>query len=170
MREALLLIDLQNGFVSDKTEHVVPRIEQLLALPFDSIIATKFVNQEGSPYDRLMGWRGMMSSPDTDLLPIAEEKADYILEKNLYTAVDSRLLALLEQESIDLVCIAGIDTDCCVLKNAEDLFEKGIDCRVLLDYTASNGGPESERAAAKVLSRSVGERCLVHGEIDTLPE
>ncbi len=163
---ALLLIDVQRGFVSGETEHAVPRIRELLNLPFGTVIATKFVNVPGSPYRELMGWTGMGSPPGTDLLDFVEERADVVIEKHLYTAVGDRLLALLEERGADMVYIAGFDTDCCILKNAEDLFERGIPCRVLMHYTASNGGPASYEAARTVLMRSIGSACIIDGTID----
>ena len=163
---ALLLIDVQRGFVSGETEHAVPRIRELLNLPFGTVIATKFVNVPGSPYRELMGWTGMGSPPGTDLLDFVEERADVVIEKHLYTAVGDRLLALLEERGADMVYIAGFDTDCCILKNAEDLFERGIPCRVLMHYTASNGGPASYEAARSVLMRSIGSACIIDRPID----
>ena len=162
----LLLIDVQRGFVSEKTEHAVQCIRDLLAYPFGTVIATKFVNVPGSPYRELMGWTGMGSPPATDLLDLVAERADFIIEKHLYTAVGDRLLALLEELGAGTVYIAGFDTDCCILKNAEDLFERGIPCRVLMHYTASNGGPASEAAARTVLMRSVGSACVIDGPVD----
>ncbi|MCH3978043.1 MAG: cysteine hydrolase [Candidatus Methanomethylophilus sp.] len=163
---ALLLIDVQQGFVSERTEHAVPRIRELLDHPFGTVIATKFVNVPGSPYRELMGWTGMGSPPGTDLLDFVEERADYVIEKHIYTAVGDRLLALLKERGAGMVYIAGFDTDCCILKNAEDLFERGIPCRVLMHYTASNGGPASYEAARTVLMRSIGSACIIDGPID----
>ena len=163
---ALLLIDVQRGFVSADTEHAVPRIRELLELPFGTVIATKFVNVLGSPYRELMGWTGMASPPDTDLLDFVEDRADFIIEKHLYTAADGRLLALLKERRVGTVYIAGFDTDCCILKNAEDLFEKGIPCRVLMHYSASNGGRASHDAARTVLMRSIGSAGIIDGPID----
>ena len=162
----LLLIDVQRGFVSARTEHAVPRIRDLLDCPFGTVVATRFVNVPGSPYRELMGWTGMSSPPDTDLLDFVEERADAVIEKHLYTAVGGRLLALLQERGAGTVYIAGFDTDCCILKNAEDLFERGIPCRVLMHYTASNGGPASYEAARTVLMRSIGSACIIDGTID----
>ncbi len=161
----LLLIDVQRGFVSARTEHAVPRIRDLLDCPFGTVVATRFVNVPGSPYRELMGWTGMSSPPDTDLLDFVEERADAVIEKHLYTAVGGRLLALLQERGAGTVYIAGFDTDCCILKNAEDLFERGIPCRVLMHYTASNGGPASEDAARTVLMRSIGSAGVIDGPI-----
>lgn len=165
MGGCLLVIDMQNGFIGPETQSVVPRVKELLERWEGPVVATQFVNGEGSPYTEIMGWRGMMSSPDTDLLDFVRERADLVIEKHLYTAVCPELTEFLRKNGVSEVSMAGVDTDCCVLKNAEDLFESGIRPRVLLYYTASNGGEESFRAAERVLSRSIGESCLCRGKI-----
>ena len=48
--KCLLVIDVQNGFVSPKTEYVVPRILELIEQFKDElIVATKFLNYKESP-------------------------------------------------------------------------------------------------------------------------
>ena len=129
-------------------------------------VATKFVNRPGSPFVRHMGWRGMMSSPDTDVLDFVEEAADGVEEKNGYSAVCQRINDYFHENGVDRVYIAGLDSDCCVLKNAADFFDLGYDVTVLMYYTASNGGEDSVKAARTVLSRMIGEDHVVDGRLD----
>ena len=45
----LLIVDVQNGFISDKNSKIVPNIEKLVkSLDFDEIIVTKFINKPDS--------------------------------------------------------------------------------------------------------------------------
>ena len=44
MSDCLLLIDVQKGFVTERTEYAVPRLKELVRMGFDHIVATKFVN------------------------------------------------------------------------------------------------------------------------------
>lgn len=53
--------------------------------------------------------------------------------------------------------MAGIDTDCCVMKTALDLFEIGIKPIVLSHYCASTGGNNIHLAALDMLKRNIGE-------------
>lgn len=166
MSDCLLLIDVQKGFVTERTEYVVPRLKELVRMGFDHIVVTKFVNRPGSPFVRHMGWRGMMSSPDTDVLDFVEEAADGVEEKNGYSAVCQRINDYFHENGVDRVYIAGLDSDCCVLKNAADFFDLGYDVTVLMYYTASNGGEDSVKAARTVLSRMIGEDHVVDGRLD----
>lgn len=70
----------------------------------------------------------------------------------------------LMKNDVKEVYIAGIDTDCCVLKTAIDIFERNIRPIVLIDYCASNGGDESHRSAIRVLERTIGKKQIVYGK------
>ena len=162
--KCLLVIDVQNGFVSPKTEYVVPRILELIEqFKGELVVATKFLNYQESPYFRFMGWERLTSSPETDLIPEVENKASLVIEKAIYSACKDKFCNLLSAKDIDEVYLVGIDTDCCVLKTATDLFERGIRPIVLEHYCASNGGEESHNAAIRVMERTIGRNQIIHG-------
>lgn len=163
--KCLFVIDVQNGFISSRTSHIIPFITQLINDFKDGeIIATKFINADKSPYEVFINWERLKVSPETDLLPQVQEKANLIVEKNIYSACTEEVLEYLRVNKINEVFLAGIDTDCCVLKTATDLFEHGIRPIVLTDYCASNGGPTSHDAAITVLKRTIGNRQIVSGK------
>lgn len=63
-RHALLVIDVQAGFISDYTKKALPRIHQLLVSDeFDLVLATRFFNPEASPFRRFIHWE-RLSSPE----------------------------------------------------------------------------------------------------------
>ena len=163
----LFVIDVQNGFVCESTEHIVPEILSLMDGFEGTVIATKFVNQDGSAYERFMDWNDLKTSPEIDLIPAVEEKADMVVEKEGYTACTAEMMAYLRENDVDTVYLVGIDTDCCVLKTAADLFEYGIRPVVLADYCASNGGKASHDAGILVLERTVGEKQIVSGKFQS---
>lgn len=169
MKKILIVVDMQNGFNRyEQTKQLGCDIAELTnSGAFDTIIATKFINREGSQYTRILNWHHLMHSPETDL--IDGLKYDMVRKKYVYTCVDSHFIKTLctinGGKKPTHVFIVGTDTDCCVLKIATDLFEKGIWPIVLTDYCNSNGGPQSHEAGKLVLSRLIGERCLVGGKV-----
>lgn len=166
LSNCLIIVDVQKGFVSENTEYVLPRIEKLLkSKKYDKVIATRFTNEDGSPYKRIMDWHRMSSQPDTDLVEIVEQEADLILDKNVYTAVNDTLIKFLEDNKITEIHIAGIDLDCCVMKTAVDLFEKNYDFKVLTHYSATNGGEDSFDAAIVVMKRLISPNCIIKHEL-----
>lgn len=159
MEKCLLMIDMQKGFISERTNHVVERVRQLVEQDiFSCMLATKFINIDNSPYRDFLHWdRFSKDSDETKLLSFIEEKSNRVYEKYVYTAVNPSLLTYLRERNIQEVYLLGINTDCCVLKTAVDLFEVGIRPVVLAYYCASNGGMESQDAAIRVLQRLIGK-------------
>lgn len=168
--KCLIIIDVQNGFVSNRTQFVLPSIQQLIS-DFDEgpIIATKFVNREGTGFTDIMHWRRLQSEPETTLIPFVEDGVDCVFEKNTYTAYIEPIAEYLTSNKVDEVLIAGIDTDCCVLTTAISLFEQNIRPVVLADYCASNGGQESHAAAIRVLERTIGHQQILFGHYPINP-
>lgn len=169
MERCLLLIDMQEGFISEQTEHVVGRVRELVKQNlFSYQIATKFINQENSPYQMILNWdRFKQQSDETNVLSFVEEYSDKVIEKYVYTAVDEKMLSFLSKSTITEVYLLGINTDCCVLKTAVDLFEAGIRPVVLAYYCTSNGGIESHNAAIRVLQRLIGKENVLVEKINS---
>ncbi|MDR1033680.1 MAG: cysteine hydrolase [Bifidobacteriaceae bacterium] len=166
MKKCLLLVDVQKGFISADTAHVLPKINALLkANLFDYTVATQFINVEDSPFQRFLHWSQLMRAPETDVCKCVAEASELVLQKSTYTAVNDELLAFIKENSIDEVYVAGIDTDCCVLKTAADLFENNIKSCVLEKYSASGGGKKSHDAALLVLSRMIGSDFIIRKEL-----
>ena len=162
--KCLLVIDVQNGFVSDRTRFIIPNIQQLISdFGEGPIIATKFVNREGTGFTDIMHWGRLKKDPETALLPLVAESVDIVFEKNTYTAYIEPVAIFFASHDVKEVLLAGIDTDCCVLTTAISLFEHNIRPIILADYCASNGGRESHCAAIKVMERAIGRQQIFYG-------
>ncbi|MDY3768947.1 MAG: isochorismatase family cysteine hydrolase [Sphaerochaetaceae bacterium] len=160
----LVVIDVQNGFTrTDKTKEVSRKIVELTnSGEFDIILASKFINNDESPYVSFLKWNKLMKSPETDL--VDGLKFDFSFEKSTYTCWSDNFLSMLVKANNGKVphevYICGIDTDCCVLNTAVDLFEHKIKPIVLTNYCYSNGGEEYHLSALKVLERNIGKDSL----------
>ena len=159
-RSALLIIDVQVGFVNDATRHILPKVEALQK-QYKHVYATRFINAEGSPYRTLLGWhRFYESSAD---VPLAFEPVDgvEVIDKHVYTCVTPAFLDDLRSKGIDEVAICGIDTDACVATCAVDLFENGFRPILLSEACASHAGAEYHEAAIRILTRLIGKNQIV---------
>lgn len=88
MKNVLVVIDLQEGFINDKTVKVAKNIRDLLDRgEYYAVIATKFTNMTGSSFDSFLGWTGMMGEEEKALLPFVEEHANIIVSKCSYSCV-----------------------------------------------------------------------------------
>ena len=165
MEPLLLVIDMQNGFVTGKTEHVVPGIKTLVehfneaGLP---VAFTRFINRPDGGHVKWIGWSRLMAEPETDLAAELRELAVNVFDKNGYTAFTSEFERFLQAHNIDTLILCGIATDGCVLKSAVDAFERNIRPLIVQDACASHGGDALHRAGLQLLARFVGGKQLVN--------
>ncbi len=103
----------------------------------------------------------MKTEPAIDVIESVRMKADFVIEKNTYTACTDDIVGILREMKIEEVYLVGIDTDCCVLKTTIDLFERNIRPIVISSCCTSNGGLESHIAALRVLERTIGKEQIV---------
>lgn len=174
MSNILIVVDVQNGFNRyEQTQEVTKKIVELTnGGLFDYIIATRFLNKEGSQYTRILNWHRLMSSPEIDL--ISGLKYNHVVDKWIYTCVNDEFMKLLKEKNNSNmpkhIFICGIDTDCCVLKVATDLFEQGVMPIVLSHYCDSNGGPRYHEAGILAMERLLGKKSIVSNKISSKEE
>lgn len=164
MTEPLLVVDVQNGFVNSFTQHISARIVSLIERgDHDPVLFTRFVNPEGSPFRRLLGWDGCSEPPDTEitdnLLPFTSQET--VFSKSGYAGLPDPLANYLVSTGTPRISLVGIDTDMCVLKVAMDLFDLNIEPRIYIDCCASTAGLQSHLAGLAVLARNIGSDHLL---------
>ncbi|MEM7346246.1 MAG: isochorismatase family cysteine hydrolase [Chloroflexota bacterium] len=167
MNPCLIVVDVQNGFITNReTRQVEARIKTLLAANlFETVIFTQFINAPNSPYRTLMNWHGL-STPETQALAESLQPfAEIVFQKDGYSSITQTVLDYLKAQQIDVAFVLGIDTDCCVLQTAVDLFAQTIHPYVLAHYSASGGGIESHNAGLKVLERLIGRQNIIQEEL-----
>ena len=157
---ALIVIDVQKGFITDDTA-LIPGAVQALQADYGHVIATRFLNPSVSQHRKLIGWERFTPGTEEVELAFSPPEDAWVYDKTTYTAVTPALLERLDQWGINTVDLCGIATDGCVLKTAVDLFEAGLRPRVLSQYCASHGGPDCHQAGLTLLRRFIGERQVV---------
>lgn len=166
-RAALLVVDVQHGFVNEHSKHVVPVITDLAARWARTgrpTIFTRYWNYADSPWERLIGWRALYGPPETDLVDelvlLADDPGARTLDKTVYTALTPEGIELLRSLDVTDLVICGIATDACVLKTTVDAFELGYTPWVVSDAVASNAtrhrATEIHESALLLISRLVG--------------
>ena len=161
MANCLVLIDIQGGFFSPETKPVFDKVEKLFEMEeFDHIVATRFINNEDSPFVKIMCWNKCMSGESIQLYPVVEQKAEQVFEKSKYSCFTKEFKQYIKKNKINKIYLAGVDTDGCVLKSALDCFERGIQLEVLVNFCASTGKHGNHEAGIKVLERSLGRNCM----------
>lgn len=155
-KTALVLIDVQNGFISDYTSRCLPQIHKAATdKRFPVTIATRFYNPKGSPFRSFIQWERLSDEADTALDQVVEKHANVIIDKPTYGA-GQQIAEQLRRHGLTQALFMGIDTDVCVLQNAAQLFDMGYRTFVDLSGCATNGGPEADAAAVRLMQRTVG--------------
>ncbi|MEV4333470.1 isochorismatase family cysteine hydrolase [Streptomyces sp. NPDC049597] len=159
---ALLVIDVQQGFVNQHSRSVLPAVVRLvkgwhaLGAP---VVLTRFHNEPGSPYETITGWTRLRTPEEQALVP---ELVPYI--GRAAAVIDKGQSSLFTAEGIDLIrdagwsdlVLCGIDTDACVYDSAVDAYQRGYRPWIVTDACASTGGPEYHDAALLLAARNIG--------------
>ena len=159
----LLIVDVQRCFINQYTHHIPERVAALaLGGAYETILFTRFVNAEHSPYRRFLDWHECASDVDTGIVSELEclAQPELVFSKPGLAGMPEELARYLGNNHIEQVAIAGIDTDMCVLKIALDLFDRGIEPFILTDCCASTAGLQAHLAGLAVLSRNIGPKQL----------
>ena len=163
---ALIVTDMQNGFVRSRSRHVVPAVVDLVRewqKAGGTTVFTRYLNYENSPYERIIGWKRMREVPETELIP---ELAPYlsgstVLDKTIYSMFTQAGAELVERSRWTDLVICGIATESCVCKTAVDAFERNLTPWVVADACASHAGEEAHAAGLLVTGRFIGPNQLI---------
>lgn len=164
---ALVIVDAQNGFVSDHSKHVIPVIADLVSqwqANGGDTIFTRYSNYPGSPFERLLSYTELRTTPDTDIvdeLLSYANRATSIIDKTIYSLFNDAGSAVVRDHGWTDLYICGIDTECCVLKTAVDAFERNLTPWVIVDACASHSGLESHNAGLLVATNLIGSGQLI---------
>lgn len=165
----LLVVDMQNGFINTKSEHVLPAVRALIEswqCRGAPVYFSRFINDPGSQWESLIGWNRLRARPETDLHPALSDLASkaIVFEKHSYSCLVGPFADALKSEAWNEVVLCGVATDGCVLKTAIDLFEyksRAVRPVVVTDACASHAGQEVHEAGLLLLSRFIGKGQLV---------
>jgi len=165
----LVVIDMQNGFLNESSKAIIEPVSKLVesarsrGIP---VVFTRFRNEEGGPYERLIGWTRLRCSPEVDIAPELESYATTVIDKTMYSAFTDEFETLVAKESWSTVILCGVATDGCVLKTAVDAFERGLVPLVVRDACASHAGTDIHEAGLLLLARFIGrDQIVATGEL-----
>ncbi|WP_214110785.1 cysteine hydrolase [Acrocarpospora catenulata] len=166
----LIVVDAQNGFITEHSSPVVPAIASLVEKwqgSGGSVVFTRYINYEGSPFERLIRWSKLKTSPEIDivpeLLPLAN-KATAVIDKTIYSFFNEEGQALTREYGWTDFYVCGIDTESCVLKTVVDAFERDLTPYLIRDASASHAGKAAHDAGIFVASRFVGQNQIITAE------
>ncbi|MGC4809057.1 isochorismatase family cysteine hydrolase [Micromonospora sp. DT228] len=166
-RAALIVIDMQNGFINDRSRGVISKIVELVEhweATGRPVVFTRYHNYPGSPFERLIHWSSVQHPPETDIVPeLAQHasRARAVIDKKIYSYFSPEGAALAEEEGWTDLVFCGVATESCVLKSAVDAFERDVTPWLVTDACASHGGQAAHDAGLLVARRFIGAGQLI---------
>lgn len=158
--EALLVVDMQMGFVAKQPE-LRRRITDLVAaFPDEHLYFTHFQNFSGSLFETELDWGKFKTSEETALAPEFAAYEARSVKRNGYL-LNERLLEKLG--SYRSVALVGVDTDVCMIAMSYSLWDQGIRPFVLADYCASCRGDFYHQNGLNLMIRPFGMQAVIKG-------
>lgn len=158
-KQALVIIDMQKGFMNDHTKHLPKKIIEFLnheGHNFDYIITTRYVNHENTACYVFEGWKECMEgTAESELVSEFRQLQHFNVDKDKYSCYNTEFKNLIHGLHIDEIYLCGVNTGCCVLHSAFDMYNDLLSVYVIEDLCGSTSGPDSHRAAIKVLNECI---------------
>jgi len=163
MQKALIIIDVQKGFINKITKKIPLKIRNFILKNKGSyrlIVFTRYINNKNSNFYKILNWKEWMNDEQT---AIVDELQEFVNSENLYkkdtygSFVDNKLLKYLRKNKIKQVELAGFDTENCVLTFARDALDRGFKIKVLKNLSASHSNPKLHKSALEIIKKNIGD-------------
>lgn len=156
--DALLIIDIQHGFMNKGAESVIAPVTELVSRwPKEHLYYLKYRNHPDSSFTKHLDWHEFMTSADADLVAETYVNGCQVHEHFGYAPPVELVNELKKYKTIG---ICGVDTDACVMASVFSLWDAGLRPVVLEKYCASSGGTQFHRAALDLMLRQFGTGCI----------
>jgi nicotinamidase-related amidase len=166
----LILVDIQKGFVTDCSKHLLPLVSKVQN-DFKHVIFTKFYNPTPSPFREILDYQKLPPGDEETNLAIEPRPDALIVERPLYTCVTQELLDHLARLGTDEVLVCGIATEACVLKTVLDLFERNIKPWVVENLCASDQEKRYHDMAIELIAKLIGpEHVISRNDLINVPK
>jgi nicotinamidase-related amidase len=153
---ALLVVDMQYGFMSNGADRLVPVISDLVSMyPPEKVYYLRYRNHPGSLFTRYLNWHEFMTSDQSGIVPEVYRAGSRVFDHFGYSP-PPEMLDTLKVDGLTEIGICGVDTDACVMAALFCLWDHDIRPIVLSSYCFSSGGENLHRAALDMMLRQFG--------------
>ena len=151
---------MQKGFINDNNKHLVDKINTYLASnKFDNIFFTQCINNNESPYIKILNWNGM-TNIDEQKFAINIPRQAKVLTKNCY-GISQKDLNMFKSLNINEMEICGTDIDACVLAIGFNLFDNNIKPIFIKDLCGTSSKNENMiNYAFSIIERQFGKNSI----------
>jgi nicotinamidase-related amidase len=166
MKSALLVIDVQQGFINEQLKDLPIKIKEFVsAHKFDYIIFFKFLNKQGSNWTKILNWNEMMNLEEASIAPELKQltnKVNVFIKQASFSIFDNnKFQSFLDNNKIEDLYICGIDTHACVFVSAMDAFAKNYRVKVIEDLCGSSHGEKYHNMAIEILKSNLSTGTVI---------
>lgn len=159
--KAILIIDMQNGFMKATNAYLVRSIQRLTnKIKFEKAFYTQFINAQNSSFAQFLNMQDMSEGEKTEfavpLLPHA-----VVWQKQTYGLTHDQILQL-KTENVSKIYLCGTDIDAGILAIAFQLFDAQIQPVFIIDCCDTSSGQFSiKELAITIIKRQFGKDSIV---------
>src|SRR3989344_1088465 len=127
MKRALIIVDVQEGFLTDRNRWIIPNIQKVIKDGgYSLFIEATFHAEPGSLWDTQADWTFPLSPAISEIKRLLPSGAVSVIKttKSVFGG-DKNIPALLKEKEIEEVHVVGLDTNDCVMATAFDSFDVG---------------------------------------------
>ena len=156
----IIIVDMQKGFITENNNHLIEKINRYIQNnQFDNIFFTKCINNENSPYVKILNWHDMKNEAEQEIIVNIPKKSKIIV-KNCY-GISYKDIEEMKKKGISEIEICGTDIDACCLAIAFELFDNNIKPIFLKDLCASSSKNKNiQDFAFEIIKRQFGKECI----------
>ena len=106
-----LIIDMQNGFINNFTEDLIPKILDFQAKIGDSVLTagTRYVNHEHTACYIFEGWKSCMAgTKEAEIVPALRGCMAKVFDKDKYSCWNEEMKAFVRENEIEKIYFAGV--------------------------------------------------------------
>lgn len=143
MREAVLVIDMLNDFVSgklkcDRAQLIIPNIEKLSSAARKNQVSVIYLNDAHFKSDfenKKWGPHALKGTVGAEVIEeLRPRKTDYVIEKRTYSGFhETGLESLLKSLKVETIYLTGLHTNVCARHTAADAFFRGYELVAVVD-------------------------------------
>ena len=152
-KRALLVVDVQAGFLDDRNKWVIPNIAQVIREGgYDMLVEGIFHAEPGSLWDRQTRWTFPLQPTVLEIKKLFDPNTVTVTKttKSAFKG-DRNLVLILKEAGIEEVHVVGVDTNDCVFATAQESFDVGFSTYVLEECTESSESAEIRDCALTIL-------------------
>lgn len=161
MSKLLLIIDMQEGFRSEESENIIPKIKTLMKDFKGKIVFSVFKNKKGSQFEKILKWKRFQDKKDVEVLKELQNKKLEKIEHIDYKVINAKVNKYMKTNNIKEVYLTGVFTDVCISKAAMDLFDGKISVKIIKDACVSLHGKKHHNTAIETMEKVIGKKNVV---------